>query len=116
MSPRAPTEIQGPILPALPEAMSDSDIKKELVQPISSVTESAKPAESQEATTINNESDPLGAIQPTSRDDKSDEYISQLKSRLDAMETELRSVKNSKRYVVLQIITYPYQQLCSLKI
>ncbi|KAL5317440.1 hypothetical protein ACEPPN_014535 [Leptodophora sp. 'Broadleaf-Isolate-01'] len=96
MSPRAPTEIQGPILPALPEAMSDSDIKKELVQPISSVTESAKPAESQEATTINNESDPLGAIQPTSRDDKSDEYISQLKSRLDAMETELRSVKNSK--------------------
>ncbi|KAG4431610.1 hypothetical protein IFR05_012903 [Cadophora sp. M221] len=96
MSPRAPTEVQ-PILPALPDEMSDIDRKKEPVQPFGSIIESTTSAESQEVTTINNESDLLGTLQPTtSRDDRSDEYISQLKSRLDAMETELRSVKNSK--------------------
>ncbi|KAH7336194.1 hypothetical protein BKA65DRAFT_29270 [Rhexocercosporidium sp. MPI-PUGE-AT-0058] len=97
MSPRAPTEVQESIIPALSEG-GESSIdhrKKEVLKPFSWGDVSIRPAKSQEETTNGIESD-LDSAQPNTRDDKSDEYISQLKNRLDALETELLSVKNLK--------------------
>ncbi|EPE26297.1 P-loop containing nucleoside triphosphate hydrolase [Glarea lozoyensis ATCC 20868] len=99
MSPRATTDIQEtiPLIFSNGVEMSDNDGKKEIVQPFNSGFESAKPAESREATSDNDESNPHGIVQASALDENSENYVTQLKKRLDSIEKELRSVKNSRR-------------------
>ncbi|EHL02790.1 hypothetical protein M7I_1129 [Glarea lozoyensis 74030] len=85
--------------------MSDNDGKKEIVQPFNSGFESAKPAESREATSDNDESNPHGIVQASALDENSENYVTQLKKRLDSIEKELRSVKNSRRESLKEVET-----------